>query len=150
MSHLKFWSIPKADIFKNNHFSEYLKGAPYRVTVNGIWKKKVLLNLLYQYERAWEFETNGSYRSQKYENFFGLNESLFEFINIVEKGKIFRKHKNYEFKNKDAILSKFKLQNVPEYVLSLSKMAIANIMFSINWKTRLKIISFFKKLLQIY
>lgn len=150
MTHLKFWNIPKADILKNNYYSEYVKGAPYRVTVNGIWKKKVLLDLLYQHESAWEFEINGSYRSQKFNNFFGLNERLFEFINIVEKGKIFRKHKDYEFKNKDEILNKFKIQTIPEYILSLSKMTIANIMFSISWKIRLKIIGFLKKLLQIY
>ena len=150
MSHLKFWSIPKADQIVDNNYSEYLKGAPYRVTANGIWTKRILLKILNDFESAWEFEINGSYRSQVYENFFGLNEQLFDFVNIVEKGKIFRQHKNYNFKNKSVVLKKFKTQSLIEYALSIIKIKFVNVIFSIDWKIRIKIINLLKKLFQVY
>ena len=68
------------------------KNTLYRVSVvPNIWKVDVLNDLLVKGETAWEFERNGSFRSDKYNNFYISNKAYFNIIHVIYKGKIFRK-----------------------------------------------------------
>ena len=64
------------------------KGTIYRTsTVMSVWKKELLLKLLMPGENAWEFEIDGSIRSDGYEGFYSTWEFLFPVENGVIKGK---------------------------------------------------------------
>ena len=64
------------------------KGTIYRTsTVLSAWKKQTLLDLLRPGESAWEFETEGSVRSDSYDSFYSTWEECFPVINGVVKSK---------------------------------------------------------------
>jgi hypothetical protein len=76
----------------NRFFGEIEPGALYRPTcVFGLWKLTVLENLIIPSENAWEFERNGSLRSNKFNKFFSVYRSVFIYRNVVVRGKILRK-----------------------------------------------------------
>jgi hypothetical protein len=76
----------------NEYFGEIEPGALYRPTcVFGLWKLTVLESLIIPSENAWEFERNGSLRSNKFDKFFSVYKSVFIYRNIVVRGKILRK-----------------------------------------------------------
>jgi hypothetical protein len=72
----------------NKYFGILDKGMLYRPTcVYSFWKISVLENLLVKEENAWEFERNGSIRSDKYDYFFMTYKNFFKISNTVIKGK---------------------------------------------------------------
>ena len=64
-----------------------------------LFKKKTLQELLDISESAWEFEIDGSKRSDKYENFYSINTTILPYLNGVVKGKWVREVFNYLQKN---------------------------------------------------
>jgi hypothetical protein len=71
-------------------------GTLYRASlVPCIWKKSTLQQLLVKGENAWEFEINGSIRSDVYDNFLSLSAPFFEYLHIVVKGMILRSAVDY-------------------------------------------------------
>lgn len=87
VKHIKYWPYPKPDRAANKlGFSIYQKGAPYRATVCGFWDRSCLESLLIPGETPWNFEILGSYRTSYLDGFYSLNHSLFDFINLIEKG----------------------------------------------------------------
>ncbi len=66
-------------------------GSKFRVsTQSAIWDKKVLLDLLEPNESIWEFEHNGSMRSQKYNDFYSVFKPVLTYRHhVVERGKWF-------------------------------------------------------------
>ena len=86
-AHLKYWNHIKTDGDTDDASIGYLRrGAPYRSTVAAFWDKDYLLGLLLDGENPWNFEIMGSYRTSYSDGFYGVKESLFEFVNLVEKG----------------------------------------------------------------
>ena len=63
-------------------------GAAYRAsTVLTLWKKNVLHDLLVEGETAWDFEIEGSRRSDAYGKFFTSSRKQFQIVNGVIKGR---------------------------------------------------------------
>lgn len=56
-----------------------------------LWKKSILLELLRDEESAWEFEINGSNRSDDYPGFYSVRSPVIIFDHIIIKGKIERR-----------------------------------------------------------
>ena len=80
--------LNKPDRFFNEHIGIISKGVIYRTsTVMSVWKKEVLLDLLNEGESAWDFETYGSNRSSKYDDFYATWKDCFATTNTVIKGK---------------------------------------------------------------
>lgn len=78
----------KADKPFNNFVGIISKGALYRAsTVMSVWKKDVLLDLLEVGESAWDFEIEGTVRSDRYDKFYAAWKNSFEIINTVIRGK---------------------------------------------------------------
>jgi hypothetical protein len=68
---------------------EILPGEAYRAsTICSVWKRDVLLSLLDASENAWQFEVNGSYRSDRFSSFYASDETLIDVINLVVKGHL--------------------------------------------------------------
>lgn len=63
----------------------------FRVSTQAtIWNKNVLKNLLCKNENIWEFELNGTIRSQSFNNFFCVKENVMTYQHhVVERGKWF-------------------------------------------------------------
>jgi hypothetical protein len=87
-SYLRFNPVPKYDFIYNDFFGEIANNAIYRTsTVMTIWDKDILLNLLREDESAWEFEYNSIFRAKELSHFFVVYKSVFEFKNVIVKGK---------------------------------------------------------------
>lgn len=88
-NYLKFLSHPKSNYKTDSKFFNYLpENTLYRSTaVFALWKKSTILRLLNPDENAWEFEENGSIRSDKYNGFFTVNKNFFSYIHGVVRGK---------------------------------------------------------------
>ncbi len=85
--HLKYWNQIKTDSDSDDPaFGVLRRGAPYRATVAAFWDREYLLRLLLDGENPWNFEIMGSYRTSYSDGFYGMKQSLFEFVNLVEKG----------------------------------------------------------------
>lgn len=81
-------SLPPDKHIGRGLFGLYTKGAPYRVNSLGLWRKQSLLNLLLPGESPWNFEIQGSYRSSYQEGFYCSIRPMFDYLHVVEKGKI--------------------------------------------------------------
>lgn len=79
---------PKPSEKINNSLGRIKEGALYRVSLcNTIIKKSVLIDLLRPNENAWEFEYNGSIRSDKYYHFYASYKQVISYYNAIEKGR---------------------------------------------------------------
>jgi hypothetical protein len=77
---------PNQMIERSKKWSRYPNGYPYSCNVNALWKKADLLKVLAYGESAWDFEINGSKRLSKIGSAGHMNEFVFQFLNLVEKG----------------------------------------------------------------
>lgn len=103
VNYLNLYSNPSPDRVFNKDVGFVLTGSIYRVsTVLSLWKKEILSRLLKEDESAWQFEINGSIRSDIFPNFFATNKEVIKTINAVVKGKWRRKSIR--------ILNKFNIQ----------------------------------------
>jgi hypothetical protein len=67
---------------------EVPSGALYRTaTVCALWKRTALISLLDARESAWQFEIEGSLRSDGVDGFYASDEPTFAFENVVVKGR---------------------------------------------------------------
>ncbi len=90
-NYLRLQSLPKPDARFNGHFGIVRNGSIYRTaTIASVWKKSVLADLLQPGESAWDFETDGSVRSDRYDGFFSTWHDCFRIENLLIKGKICR------------------------------------------------------------
>lgn len=88
VNYLSISAAPKPDEEVNELVGLISPGSLYRVsTALSLWNKKTLLGLLNRGETAWEFEINGSARSDKYGDFYGTYEPVVKVINGVIKGR---------------------------------------------------------------
>ncbi len=59
----------------------------YRVSLfSTLWKMDILKEILRQGESAWQFEVDGSARSQKFEHFYCTRDEVFKYWHGVERG----------------------------------------------------------------
>jgi hypothetical protein len=64
------------------------KGTYYRASaVSSLWRKSVLMSILKPQESAWDFEIQGSRRSNAFDGFYSVVEPIFTFVNGLIKGK---------------------------------------------------------------
>ena len=68
---------------------EHTRGLPYRTSTQAsIWRKDRLLSLLVPGESIWEFEANGSSRSEKWpEPFLAARRAPIDYIDVLSRGK---------------------------------------------------------------
>jgi len=93
MDYLNLKANPRSNLtYHNNEYSLIPKGAIYRTAiVPNLWKISTLEELLVVGENAWEFETQGSRRSDKFKNFYTLKYPILKVLHIMIKGKIDRR-----------------------------------------------------------
>jgi hypothetical protein len=81
-------------------------GSLYRPNcVFSLWNIEVLDSLLLPEENAWQFEKNGSARSDRYNGFYVVLSDVFRYRNTVVRGKILRKDARQFHLAKTEILS---------------------------------------------
>lgn len=76
----------------NQHIGLLEKGSLYRPNcVYALWDIEVLNELLVTEESAWDFERIGTKRSDKFDGFYAVYQSIFQYRNVVIRGKVVRK-----------------------------------------------------------
>lgn len=148
--HIKVFSGPKAtNLMSADFLMRYSPGTNYLVTINGIWDKKLLQELLIPGESAWQFEVNGSYRAQFYANkFYNLRKNLLPNVNMVEKGKWVPSSIRWAKKNDVNIQLDARIL-ASEFRHILKKIYF-DFVFSTPWHIRQKITDLIKKALITY
>lgn len=116
MNYLNLKASPAPNSNIGDYFGEILPSTCYRTAViPSFWRKDILLYLLKDDENAWQFEINGSTRSERYQGFYSVKKPVLSFDHIVIKGKvdrgIFKKLKN----NDEHIGIDFPVMSVWEY-----------------------------------
>lgn len=78
---------PKPKYWLSNDIGILDYNQAYRVSLfSTLWKKEVLENILKRGESAWQFEVDGSERSQLYSHFYCTREEIFKYWHGVERG----------------------------------------------------------------
>jgi hypothetical protein len=73
---------------ENELLARLAKGDAYRLTTAmSVWRKQTLLDLLRKGESAWDFEIDGTVRSDRYDDFYSARKDCFLLINTVVRGK---------------------------------------------------------------
>ena len=92
MNYLNLKASPAPNSNIGDYFGEILPSTSYRTAITpSFWRKDILLNLLKDDENAWQFEINGSSRSDRYEGFCAVKKPILISDHIVIKGKVDRK-----------------------------------------------------------
>ncbi|MCX8008473.1 MAG: hypothetical protein N3A54_02080 [Patescibacteria group bacterium] len=151
-NHIHFSPDIRPDgITSNPLFGYYEKGAPYRVIVEGFWRKIHLKKILIPGEDPWNFEIMGSYRSKYFDGYYTYMQSLFDFIRVVEKGRISRKAYRFCLNHNVALnFKKRSLFSIRDQVISSSQSFLFSFIKRIPWKTRLLIMNTLRKILISY
>ena len=148
--HLKYLNTPFKSKKNLKKFQLINRGEPYKVTVCGFWNRKYLINLLKFDDSPWDFEYFGGDRTKENDKFFYKTKNLFNYLNLVNKGKLdllqYKKLKKFNYKKK----INFKINTFFESLKIFFSTIIIDIIFSIDVRIRYKIIKFFSKLLQIH
>lgn len=88
-NYLRLHPSPRSNNIISKKFSLIKPGSNYRASVAfAIYKKDILISLLRENESAWDFEKDGSLRSNKYDNFYHINFELLPYYNLVIKSKL--------------------------------------------------------------
>ena len=86
--YLRLHPSPSPDDVVSINIGRIRRKREYRAsTVWAIFNKKVLFSLLNKSESAWDFERNGSVRSDRYGEFYCVRNTVIVFLNGVVKGK---------------------------------------------------------------
>jgi hypothetical protein len=92
INYLCLKGLPRADKKVTESIGLVSEGSLYRVsTVLSFWKKHTLFDLLKEKENAWQFEIEGSIRSDAYPDFYVTLKPEIFVVNAVIKGKWRRK-----------------------------------------------------------
>lgn len=144
-------SIPSDALSSDKLFAYSEKGAPYRVTAYGFWKKEHLMKLLLSGENPWQFEIFGSYRSSFSDGYYSLRKNLFEHLQIVERGKVFREAYEYCLKHGIAInFNEWQIRSRSQKIKSDILRFVFIGIVHIPWRVRLSVMAFFRKALASY
>jgi len=139
--------LPSPDKKINGYFGEVLPGSLYRVsTVFSCWEKYMLNNILLEAESAWQFEIDGSVRSDVYDGFFVTNKREIYSYNSIIKGR-WRRDVIKIFK-KDGFLIDTSFRKTFSYfeeILFSFKILRSKVLSLVPYKFRRKLRSFFLK-----
>lgn len=151
-NHIHFSPIIKPDgVCEDTFFGYYETGAPYRSIVEGFWRKSHLQDLLLPGENPWNFEIMGSYRSKYSTGYFTVTKALFNFIRVVEKGKISRDAYSYCSQHNVVLnLEKRPLLTYQEQFVSHILSGLFGVIRYIHWKKRLSLMNILRKILITY
>lgn len=151
-NHIHFAPSPPSDGMSSNPlFGYYNRRAPYRVSAVGFWRRDHLKQLLLSGEDPWQFEIFGSYRSSYFDGYYCVRKNLFKFIQIVERGRIFREA--YEYCTKygiDLDTAGWQIHTRFHKIKSDIIRYIFHRVILVPWKVRLSIMDFFRKALASY
>jgi hypothetical protein len=147
INYLRMNPSPKPDKPCNELVGYVSKGTIYRTsTVLSLWRKNVLLDLLIPGESAWDFEINGSIRSDKYDRFYSTWKSYFPVINGVIRGKWRRSMvKKLKYLGIEVNLNKREVMNISETMILYLKFLRSNALKLFPPKYRRRIREFFLK-----
>jgi len=67
--------VPPGDIYRSS-------------TVFSLWRKEVLISILRKGESAWQFEIDGSARTDVFDKWFASKRYLLSYVNLLIKGKV--------------------------------------------------------------
>lgn len=149
--HIHFTPAILPDRTSNKAFGEYYAGAPYRVTGPGFWRKETLEKLLIPGEDPWKFEIMGSYRSSYQEGYYTAMKPLFEFIRVVDKGKIMYEAYKYCMANNIELDTNVrKVVTAGEKVKSDMRSLLFQFVLSIPWKYRLRFMEILRRAVVSY
>lgn len=110
---------PPPDEKINDSYGRITEGALYRVSLcTTIIKKSILKSLLDKDENAWEFEFEGSKRSDNFHHFYSTYQQIIPYYNAIDKGR-WRKEV---------------IEIVREYNLDVNKRGICKDKLSVRWK----------------
>ncbi len=105
--YLRLSPRPKFDKSIGNNIGKISKDRLYRTsTAWSLFKKETLQNLLRINESAWEFEIDGSHRSNQYEEFYAIGSTILPYLNGVVKGKWVTSVYNFLLKNNFTVTDK--------------------------------------------
>ena len=94
--------------YYDKHVREVTKGSHYRVSLgNAFWKKEILLKLLVVGESPWEFERNGTVRSDEFDKFFGTTDDVLSYHHVMIGGKVARDVADLDDVKRSQILTSF-------------------------------------------
>lgn len=136
---------------KNASFMSIKRGSPHRVASYGFWNKNHLKKILLPGESPWQFEIYGSYRSSYFDGYLCLSRDLFRFVQVVERGKLFREA--YEYCRREGIkldTAGWKIHTRSHKIISDIKRFIYYRIFLIPWEIRVRVMDFFRKALVSY
>lgn len=143
---------PAPDLATDNPLiGECTKGAPYRATVCGFWDRDYLLGLLLEGENPWNFEILGSYRTSYSNGFYVTRSPLFEFKNMIEKGKWIPA--SVDWANQNGVPLCLEARPMLEggsQLKSLLQMKIFNLILLIPWQRRVKLMNQLRRLFISY
>ena len=151
-NHIHFRPVPKTkNNIENNTYGVYEKQMPYKVNLVGFWKKEYLLKLLLSGENAWNFEIFGSYRASFDSGFYCLNNQLFDFINIIDKGSWIPASLKYCDVNGIKLeVGKRKQIKHATKAFFILKNSCFKIVSLVNWKFRVRLMNILRKLIISY
>ncbi len=87
-NYLRLNDIPPYDAFCTADLGVINPGAVYRTSTQMcIWKRSTLLSILKSDESIWEFEMEGSRRSDAFPRFYATTRAGLEYVNAIIKGK---------------------------------------------------------------
>jgi hypothetical protein len=151
-NHIRYGANPLPDLPTNTPMiGESLKGAPYRATVCGLWDRDYLLRLLLEGETPWNFEILGSYRTSYSDGFYATTSPLFEFKNMIEKGKWIPG--SVDWANRNGVSLSMEARSILKggsQIKSLLQIGIFNLILQIPWRFRVKLMNQLRKLIISY
>lgn len=150
--YIRYWANPLPDVSTENPLiGECLKGAPYRSTVCGIWDKEYLLSLLLEGENPWNFEILGSYRTSYTNGFYSTYVPLFQFKNLIEKGRWIPSSVEWAQSNNIQLsLQARPILKRTGWLKSFLQMKLFDLILQLPWKYRVNLMNKIRRILISY
>jgi hypothetical protein len=126
--------------------------APYRVsTQSSFWRRETLMSLLRDGESIWQFELQGSRRSDSIDKFYSVWKTIMPYgYHVVERGRWFRNEARY-FDRMDigCDFSRRPIMTRLEMLRCTYSMMIAKILQVIPWPQRISLVNLIKRILGV-
>jgi len=141
--------VPVADFPWIGHIRP---GAPYRVSTQGtLWRRQMLMDLTRDGESIWQFELQGSRRSDNINKFYSLWNTIMPYgYHVVERGQWFR-HEAARFGRLGigCDFSRRPIMTRREMLRWRMSMMRGQLLSLIPWPQRLRLVRFVRRLLGI-
>jgi len=146
-NYLRLYPYPRPIGEINKFMGSIPEGYLYRTSViSSVWKINVLYDILKEGENAWQFELNGSIRSDKYNGFYAIkNINILPTINGIIRGK-WNKMAMKILENKGIIFNQINrpIMSNKEMIIYYYSLWRSKIFNFIPWKLRRRIREIFK------